>query len=329
MTLARPLRIVIPGGTGQVGSIVARHFHEQGHSVAVIGRYPKACAWQMVHWSGHDLGAWAESLDGADVVINLAGRSVNCRYNAANRREIKNSRVFSTALIGQAIAQCRRPPFLWLNASTATIYRHSLDNAMDDVSGELGGREPDIPSAWRFSYDVATSWERAFFTADTPHTRKVALRSAMTMSPDAGGVFDTLLRLVRWGAGGRVGSGAQYVSWIHDVDFVRALEFLIAHEELSGAVNICSPDPIPNSEFMCCLRRAWCTSYVGIPSPGWMVSLGALLLRTETELVLKSRRVVPRRLLEAGFEFHFPEWRGACLNLVERWRNLHADATAA
>jgi uncharacterized protein (TIGR01777 family) len=283
----------------------------------------------MVHWSGHDLGAWAESLDGADVVINLAGRSVNCRYNAANRREIKHSRLFTTALIGEAIAQSRHPPRLWMNASTATIYRHSVDRPMDDIAGELGGDEPDVPAKWRFSYDVASSWERAFFAADTPHTRKVALRSAMIMSPDSGGIFDTLLRLVRWGAGGRAGSGAQYVSWIHDVDFVRALEFLIAHGELNGAVNVCSPGPIPNSEFMCCLRRAWCTSYIGIPSPSWMVSLGALLLRSETELVLKSRRVVPRRLLEAGFEFHFPQWRGACLDLVQRWRNSHADASAA
>jgi hypothetical protein len=329
MALAHSLRIVIPGGSGQIGNIVARHFHEQGHAVAVIARYPKACEWQMVHWSGYDMGAWAELLDGADVIINLAGRSVNCRYNAANRREIKHSRVVTTALIGQAIAQCRRPPRLWLNASTATIYRHSLDRAMDDVTGEIGGTEPGIPAKWRFSYDVATSWERAFFAAAAPHTRKVALRSAMTMSPDAGGVFDTLLRLVRWGAGGHIGSGAQYVSWIHDVDFIRALEFLIAHEALDGPVNICSPHPIPNHEFMCCLRRAWCTSYIGMPSPGWMASLGAVLLRTETELVLKSRRVVPRRLLEAGFEFHFPRWRGACLDLVQRWRNLHTDATAA
>ncbi len=196
---------------------------------------------------------------------------------------------------------------------------------MDDVTGELGGSEPDAPPKWRFSIDVATSWERAFFAADVPHTRRVAMRSAMTMSPDPGGVFDTLLWLVRWGLGGKAGSGKQYVSWIHDVDFIRAVEFLIENESLSGPVNLASPCPVPNREFMSCLRRAWCTSYIGLPATRWMLEIGAVLLRTETELILKSRRVVPRRLTDAGFEFHFPNWRGACVDLVERWRKAQAE----
>ena len=319
-----PLRIVIPGGTGQIGNILARHFHEQGHCVTVIARHPKPTEWQTLLWDAQELGDWARAFERADVVINLAGRSVNCRYNAANRREIKNSRILSTAVVGRAISECAHPPRLWLNASTATIYRHSLDRAMDE-SGELGGSEPDAPRKWKFSIDVATSWERTFFAADTPATRKLALRSAMTMSPDPNGVFDHLLRLVQWGLGGPSGSGKQYISWIHDVDFVRAIEFLIAHEEFSGVVNVSSPCPVINRDFMCCLRHAWCTSYVGLPAPRWMLSIGAALLRTETELVLKSRRVVPRRLLDAGFEFHFPNWRGACQDLVQRWRELHAD----
>lgn len=275
----------------------------------------------MVHWDGLELGPWADVLDGADVIINLAGRSVDCRYNAANQRAIKYSRIFTTALVGQAIARAARPPRLWMNASTATIYRHSLDRDMDEVSGELGGNEPNAPATWRFSIDVAKDWERTFFAAETPQTRKVALRSAIVMSPDAGGAFDSLLRLVRMGFGGRAGSGRQYISWIHDVDFIRALEFLIAREDLDSVVNIASPYPLPNREFMCNLRRAWCTSYVGIPSTEWMLEIGAIFLRTETELLLKSRRVVPGRLLEAGFEFHFPNWRGACQNLVARWRD--------
>jgi hypothetical protein len=319
--LQRPLHIVIPGGTGHIGTLLARHFHAQGHLVTVIARFPKACEWQMVHWDGLELGPWAEVLDGADVVINLAGRSVNCRYNAPNQRAIKYSRIFTTALVGQAIVRAARPPRLWMNASTATIYRHSLDRDMEEVSGELGGTEPNAPAAWRFSIEVAKDWERTFFSAATPQTRKVALRSAIVMSPDSGGAFDSLLRLVRMGFGGRAGSGRQYVSWIHDVDFIRALEFLIAREDLEGVVNIASPHPLPNREFMCNLRRAWCTSYVGIPSTEWMLEIGAIFLRTETELLLKSRRVVPRRLLEAGFEFHFPNWRGACQNLVARWRD--------
>jgi uncharacterized protein (TIGR01777 family) len=328
MPLLRPLRIVIPGGTGQVGQILARHFHERGHRVTVIARHPKPAEWDMVEWDAHHLDQWALAMDGADVVINLAGRSVNCRYNAANRREIKNSRTITTGLVGEAIARSSHPPQLWLNASTATIYRHALDAPMDEATGELGGSEPGVPVKWRFSIDVATSWERSFFAADTPRTRRIALRSAMIMSPDAGGIFDTLLQLVKWGLGGAAGNGQQYVSWIHDVDFTRAIEHLIEHEDLSGVVNVSSPFPVPNRDFMCCLRQSWCTSYVGLPAPKWILALGAVLLRTETELVLKSRRVVPRRLLESGFEFHFPNWRGACQDLVQRWRELHCDVAA-
>ena len=318
-------RIVIPGGSGQIGTLLARHFHEQGHEVTVIARYPKPAEWTTIPWTGYDLGPWAQSIDGCDVVINLAGRSVNCRYNAVNQSEIKTSRTITTGLIGDAIASAAHPPPLWLNASTATIYRHSIERAMDDVTGELGGTEPDAPPKWRFSIDVATSWERAFFAADVPKTRRVAMRSAMTMSPDPGGVFDTLLWLVRWGLGGKAGWGKQYVSWIHDVDFIRAIEFLIENEGFSGPVNLASPCPLPNRKFMSCLRQAWCTSYIGLPAPRWMLELGALLLQTETELILKSRRVVPKRLTDAGFEFHFPNWRGACIDLVERWRQARAE----
>lgn len=320
-----PLRIVLSGGSGQVGQILARHFHEQGHSVTVVARHPKPAEWQTVVWDASSLGAWADVLDGADVVINLAGHSVNCRYNDANRREIKNSRIFTTNLIGQAITRSSHPPRLWMNASTATIYRHALDRSMDEFTGEVGGNEPNAPRKWQFSIDVATGWERTLFAADTPGTRKIALRSAMIMSPDRGGIFDALLGLVRWGLGGPAGSGRQYVSWIHDVDFIRAIEFLIAHEELNGPVNISSPFPIQNRKLMFCLRRAWCTSYIGVPAPRWALAIGAILLRTETELVLKSRRVVPRLLLDSGFEFHFPNWRGACQDLVQRWRELNAD----
>lgn len=320
-----PLRIVLPGGTGQIGHILARHFHEQGHDVTVISRHPKPAEWHTVVWDANTLGDWADSFDGADLVINLAGHTVNCRYNETNRRTIKNSRIFATHLVGQAIARSPRPPRTWMNASTATIYRHALDRPMDELTGELGGNEPNAPGKWQFSVEVATGWERSFFAAETPRTRKVALRSAMVMSPDRGGVFDTLLSLVRWGLGGPAGRGRQYVSWIHDIDFIRAIEFLIEHENLSGPINIASPNPIPNREFMCCLRHSWCTSYIGLPAPRWALAIGAIMMRTETELVLKSRRVVPGILLESGFDFHFPNWRGACSDLVHRWCELNAD----
>lgn len=291
----------------------------------MLSRHKRSAEWNTLVWDGLELGEWAKSLDGSDLVINLAGKSVNCRYTAANRREIKNSRVISTALIGQAIARAKRPPRMWFNASTCTIYRHSLDRVMDEASGEIGENEAEVPKAWSFSIDVATSWERALFAADTPGTRKVALRSSMIMSPDANGVFDTLLRMVRVGLGGACGPGNQYVSWIHDVDFVRAIEFLISHDELDGPVNVCSPCPVPNRFFMRCLRQAWCTTYFGVPAPRWALSIGAAVIGTDTELILKSRRVVPGRLTKAGFEFHFPSWRSASQDLVRRWRTRQSD----
>jgi len=316
------LRIVVTGGSGQVGAILARHFHGQGADVAVIARHLKPAPWRTAVWDGLHAGEWGNELDGADVVINLAGRSVNCRYNQANRREIMESRVVTTRLVGEAIAKASKPPKVWMNASTATIYRHATDrpmDVMDEVDGEIGGGEARLPSSWRFSYDVATSWERAFFDAETPNTRKVALRSAIVMSPDRGGAFDTLLNLVRFGLGGRAGSGRQFVSWIHEADFASAVEFLIARSDLDGCINVSSPQPLPNRDFMAALRRAY-GAPIGLPATDWMLEVGAFFLRTETELILKSRRVVPRRLLEAGFEFRFLEWGGAAADLVQRRR---------
>jgi len=313
------LRIVITGGSGQIGQILARHYHARADEVVVIARHVKSSPWATAVWDGRHLDDWGHELDGADVVINLAGRSVNCRYNSANRREIMESRTVTTRLVGDAIAHASQPPALWLNASTATIYTHLTDRAMDDVDGVIGGDEPALPSTWRFSYDVAISWEKAFFETDTPRTRRVALRSAVVMSPDPGGAFDTLLKLVRFGLGGAAGSGRQFVSWVHDADLVGAVDFLISRRDLEGAVNIASPNPLPNRDLMAALRRAYGMP-IGLPASGWMVEMGAFMLRTESELVLKSRRVVPGRLLEAGFEFQFPDWGTAATDLVDRHR---------
>jgi uncharacterized protein len=318
-----PRRIVIPGGSGQVGTIVARNYQSRGDEVVVIARNTSKAPWRTAQWDGATFGDWANEIDGADIVLNLAGRSVNCRYNQANRSQIKNSRVVSTRLVGQAIAQAKRPPRLWINASTATIYRHALDRPMDETTGELGGDEPDAPDTWRFSIDVAKSWEDAFFSSQTPAmTRKIALRSAMVMSPDPDGIFDTLLGLVRRGLGGASGSGKQFVSWIHDHDFLRSLDYLIDNEEFDGPVNIASPNPLPNKEFMFALRKVWGTK-VGLPAGSWMLELGALFLGSETELILKSRRVVPGRLLASGFQFDFPDWSTAARDLVSRWKTFH------
>lgn len=317
------MKIIIPGGSGQVGTVLARALKGDGHEVVILSRAPGSKSGRVVSWDAKTLGDWAGELDGADVVINLAGRSVNCRYNAENRREIKESRVDSTRVVGEAIAQAARPPRVWLQASTATIYAHRFDAPNDEATGIIGGQEKDAPDTWRFSIDVATSWERIFDEAIVPQTRKVKMRSAVILSPDRGGIFDVLLSLVRHGLGGPSGNGRQYVSWIHDEDFVRAVRWLINREDIEGVVNLASPNPLPNAEFMRALREAWGIR-IGLPAFEWMLEIGAVLMKTETELVLKSRRVVPGRLLQEGFKFNFPNWPEAARDLCRRWREIHA-----
>lgn len=312
------LKIVIPGGSGQVGSVLARAFRADGHEVVVISRNSRAPG-RVVMWDGKTIGAWANEIDGADVVINLAGHTVDCRYNRKNRNQMMNSRINSTGLVGEAIRIARRPPRIWLQASTATIYAHRYDAPNDETTGIIGGGEPNAPSTWRFSIEVATAWEHALDAADVPNTRKVKLRSAMTMSPDPGGIFDVLLGLVRHGLGGRSGDGRQYVSWVHHEDFIRAVYWLIDHDEIDGVVNIASPNPLPNAEFMRAIRDAWGIR-IGLPSSRWMLEFGAMFLRTETELILKSRRVVPGLLVRNGFVFRHPTWPDAARSLCREWR---------
>ena len=210
-----------------------------------------------------------------------------------------------------------RKPHVWLQASTATIYAHRYDSPNDEYSGILGGDEAGAPDSWRFSIDVARAWERAFEEAVVDGTRKVALRSAMTLSPDPGGVFDTLLGLARRGLGGSAGDGRQFMSWIHHEDFIAAVQWLIDRDDIEGAVNVAAPNPLPNAEFMRVLREA-CGVRLGLPAKKWMLEIGAVFMRTETELILKSRRVVPARLLEHGFKFKYADWRDAARDLCRQ-----------
>jgi uncharacterized protein (TIGR01777 family) len=269
-------------------------------------------------WDGQSVGDWIVEIDGADVVINLAGRSVNCRYNAANRNEILDSRIRSTRAVGEAITKARRPPPLWLQASTATIYSHRYDAPNDEATGIIGGDESGVPETWRFSIDVARAWEEEANRPQTAQTRKVLLRSAMTMSPDPGSIFDVLMTLVRRGLGGRAGDGRQYVSWVHEADFVNAVRWLIEHREINGPVNLSAPGALPNAQFMRDLREAAGVK-IGLHASKWMLELGAVFMRTETELILKSRRVWPARLLDHGFVFGFPAWKEAARDLAGRW----------
>lgn len=309
---------MIPGGSGHVGAILIRHFQAAGDEVVVLSRSRRMREDVSSRvWDGETLGPWAEEIDGADVVINLAGRSVDCRYNSQNLADMMKSRIDSTRVVGQAIAQAAKPPRLWLQASTATIYAHTLGPANDEVKGKIGVAEDATPLTWQASVAIAKAWELELDNAPTPTTRKVAMRSAMTMSVDKGSVFDVLSTLTRRGLGGRLGGGHQYVSWLHELDFARAVDFLIAREDLSGPINLCSPYPLPQAEFMKILRRALGVPF-GLPATSWMVEIGTWLMRTESELVLKSRRVFPLHLLHAGFKFEYPEWEAAARELVSR-----------
>jgi uncharacterized protein (TIGR01777 family) len=322
-------KVVIAGGSGFLGTTLARAFHENGIEVVVLSRHPKLCPWRVVEWDGHSLDVWACEINGADVVINLAGRNVNCRYNERNRQEILRSRIDSTRVIRKAIAIAANPPKLWLQMSTATIYAHRTDAANDEFTGIIGDNERE---EWRFSVDVATQWEAAVNSAAVPRTRRVILRTAMVMGPQPDSPFATLRNLVRLGLGGRAASGKQYMSWIHHRDFVRAIEFLIAHDDISGIVNLAAPEPLPNAEFMRAIRQA-CGARIGLPAAPWMLTAGAWALRSETELILKSRRVVPARLLARGFEFTFPTWleaaRDLCGERAESTSRIGATAHTA
>jgi uncharacterized protein (TIGR01777 family) len=317
-------RIVISGGSGFIGRLLTPKLVAANYDVVVLSRSPRATAnaIRQVGWDGRTLGDWTEELDGARAVINLAGRSVNCRYNERNRREILESRVDSTRVVGEAIARCKHPPRVWLNASTATIYKHTFDRPMDEATGVIAAT-PEVKDA--FSIDVARAWEQTLTEAHTPATRKVALRTAMVFAPGEGGVFRVLRRLTRYGLGGPVAGGNQFMSWIYEDDFCRAVEWLIGRDEISGPVNVASPNPIPHREMMRILRRA-CRVPFGLPATHWMLEVAAFVHRTEAELILKSRRVVPARLLAAGFQFRFPKMEDAVREIERRIRGQASPA---
>jgi hypothetical protein len=308
-------RVILAGGSGFVGQILRRHFLNRGAEALVLTRSPDKArdVGRELFWDGRTPGEWTRELDGADAVINLAGYSVNCRYHARHRQLMMDSRVDSTRVLGEAIARCANPPKVWLNSSTATIYRHTFGPAWDE-NGETGAVSEAKDA---FSIEVATAWEREFNAAQTTRTRKVALRSALVLGHGANSVFPVLRRLARLGLGGRMASGKQYVSWIHESDFCRAVEWLIDHEEFTGPVNLAAPNPVTNSEMMAMMREL-CGVPFGLPAAAWMLEVGAFFLRTETELIIKSRRVIPGKLLAGGFQFRFPELRAALKELSKR-----------
>jgi uncharacterized protein (TIGR01777 family) len=308
-------RIILAGGSGFLGHLLTAALAGKGYEVVVLTRFPQGerPAARNALWDAKTPGPWGKELEGSVAVINLTGRSVNCRYNEANRRLILESRVLSTRALGEAISRCVEPPAVWLNASTATIYKHSFDREMDET-GEIAG---DKDARDEFSVEVAQAWEEALHQARTPATRKVAMRMSMVFSPMAGTVFRVLRRLARFGLGGSMAGGRQFVSWIHEEDFCRAVEWLLTHDNLAGPFNLASPNPVTNREMMAALRRVAGAPF-GLPAARWMLEVGAFFLRTETELMIKSRRVTPGKLLASGFRFNFPRLEEAMLEIEKR-----------
>lgn len=306
-------RIVLAGGSGFLGGVLAAHFRRLGYDCVVLTRGERAPTSdaRFVRWDAETLGGWTAEIDGCDVVVNLTGRTVNCRYTEKNRRDILESRVNSTRAIGKAIASCGAPPAVWLNSSTATIYKHVYERAMDE-SGEIASTRE---AKDEFSVEVAIAWERALDEVPTPHTRKVALRTTLVLGQDENSVVPVFRRLVRLGLGGAMAGGRQYVSWIHEDDFCRAVEWIVSHAELAGGVNVASPNPVTNAELMRTFREL-CHVPVGLPATRWMLEIGAAVMGTETELIVKSRRVIPKRLLDSGFQFRFPTLREALADLL-------------
>ncbi|TAG88941.1 MAG: TIGR01777 family protein [Bacteroidetes bacterium] len=290
-------KIILMGGSGYVGLVLAKYFIEKNYEVIIVARHqPKNMPSQVkfMNWDGENLGEWAKSFENAEVIINLAGKSVNCRYNEKNKAQIFSSRLKSTAVIGKAIQNCENPPKNWFNSSTGTIYRHAEDYHQDENKGEKGKG---------FSVEVATQWEKIFNEAITPHTRKIALRMSIVFGK-SGGAFPYYARLAKYGLGGKMGKGTQRISWVHDYDLCRCIDFLIENKHLEGAINIATPDAVTNEDFMKKLRKHY-KVFFGLLSTTLMLRFGTYLLGSETELILKSRWVYPQRLLEAGFNFEY------------------------
>ena len=301
-------KIIIAAGTGFLGQVLTNHFKDQFEEIIILtrGKSQTRDGVKYVNWNARTFSGWENELENAAVLINLAGKSVDCRYTKENKKEILLSRIESTKILNKAVLNCENPPKHWLNSSTATIYRFSLDKQMDEINGEIGND---------FSINVALSWEKAFFKTETPNTLKTALRTSIVLGK-SGGAFIPLKTLAKTGLGGKQGDGNQFVSWIHEEDFANAVDFII-QKEMTGVINVVSPKPIRNADFMQKLRKAIGFPF-GIPMNVFLLKIGSFIIRTEAELILKSRNVIPKRLLENGFKFKFGNINDAFQNLIKK-----------
>ncbi|WP_346883006.1 TIGR01777 family oxidoreductase [uncultured Algibacter sp.] len=296
-------KIIIAGGSGFLGSVLNDYFTQKGYVIKVLTRTPKNNS--DVYWNAKDLGSWTDELENADVLINLTGKSVDCRYTKKNKKLIYDSRIDATHILGSAINLCKNPPKVWFNSSTATIYKSSLNKEMGEKNGDIGDD---------FSMNIAKSWEKTFNAITNPKTRKIILRTSIVLGKH-GGALTPLINLTKFGLGGQQASGKQKVSWIHELDFARSIEYLIDNRQLSGAFNLSVPKPTNNETLMKTLRKVLKVPF-GLPHSKLILKIGAALIGTETELVLKSRNVVPERLLESGFVFSYSKIDLALSNLT-------------
>lgn len=302
-------KIILAGGNGYLGKVLTAYYRDMAHQIIILSRSPKPTNGNVetLVWDGRTPGNWVNELEGAELLINLCGKNVNCRYDEKNMADIIASRVLPTTFLGSVIAKLKRPPQLWINITSATIYRHAEDRPQDEENGEIGQG---------FSVDVCRRWEESFFATNTPQTRKVALRMGIVLGI-SDSAFPRLLNLVKFGLGGKQGNGQQYMSWVHEQDAAKCTEWLLEHPELDGTINCTAPGPVKNDEFMAIMRKAYGIPF-GLPSPAWLLSIGALLIGTETELLLKSRWVLPKRLLDSGYPFLFAKAEDAIKDILNK-----------
>ncbi|PWN72232.1 TIGR01777 family protein [Chryseobacterium phosphatilyticum] len=297
------MKIIIAGGTGFLGENLEKYFTEKGNKVDILTRRPKRK--NEIYWNAKTTGEWNSILENSDVLINLTGKSVDCRYHDKNKQEIYSSRIDSTRVLQEAIDACHDKPKIWLNASSATIYVHSEKHLNTEENGIIGDD---------FSMNICKSWEEEFFKIKNENVRKVALRTSIVLGNN-GGAFPKLKMITRVGLGGKQGKGNQMVSWVHIDDFCRAVEWIINHKDISGAINITAPEPVSNEIMMRKLRKQFNVSF-GLDAPVWQLEIASIFLKTETELLLKSRNVYPQKLLKNGFQFSFANFDMAVLKLL-------------
>lgn len=301
-------KLVIAGGSGFLGDALIRYFGNKFDEYIILSRksHPSNNNVKYVIWDATTLGDWVQYLEDAECIINLCGRSVNCRYTDENKALILSSRLDSTAVLGKAVTACKHSPKVWMNAASATIYRYSEDKVMTETDGDYGEG---------FSVEVCKAWERVFNEAETPNTRKINLRISMVMGK-RDGVFPVLKKLTRRFLGGKMGTGLQYVSWIHEEDFCRMVEWLINNEKASGPYNVAAPNPMRNKDMMRVYRQELHMPF-GLPATVWMLEIGAFFMGTETELILKSRKVISERAIKEGFEFKFKTMNECIKDLIK------------